>query len=172
MNSASGIMSKNELQILKKEYLNRIFPSTTIFLFLFLIIFIYSSFNNSFGLAFLLLTFFAVAVGTSYFYLITQKIRLDLKFRKVNLLTEIIEDKVYKLDYEPGSASLPVNLLSLLFLKKISKLKMKEMHIYYIVVQGEKIYVDKKDFEKAEIGKPIIFRRTENTQLFLGLEAL
>jgi hypothetical protein len=172
MNPNFEIMTNADMKILTKDYLSKIFPSSGIFLFVFLIIFIYSSFNQNFGLQFFILTTFALILGIVIFYLITQKHRLDLKDKHVKLQNEIVEDRIYKLDYEPGSATVPVNLLSLFFFKKIFMREMKEMPIYYIVIKGERIYLDKTNFDRTEIGKPIKIRLTENTNIFLGLKTI
>ena len=83
---------------------------------------------------------------------------------------EIVQQKVYKKDYEAGSAAIPVNLFSFLFIKKIAKMEMKELHICYLVVKDEIMHVDKSLFDKIEIGDTIIIRRAHNSKLFLGVE--
>jgi hypothetical protein len=90
----------------------------------------------------------------------------------IGLKNEFVEDKVYKIDYEPGSATLPINILSIFIFKTILNREMKKVDIYYIMIGGEKVYLTRPDFEKAEIGKPIVVKHTLNTKLFLGLNAV
>ncbi|HOY32558.1 MAG TPA: hypothetical protein PKW80_11825 [Bacteroidales bacterium] len=165
-------LTEKEIKFLKRTLWRQIFPSLTITLFLFLIIFVYSSLNNNFGLVFISLTFSSVIIGTIVFLIITRKYKLDLKTGQVKQENEIVEDKIYKLDYEPGSRTFPVNLLSILFIKKISQTEMIEMHIFYIMVKGERIDLDKDDFQKAEKGQPIIIRRTPISNTFLGVQTI
>lgn len=171
-NNQNNKLTEKEIKFLKRTLLSQIFPSLTVTLFLFLILLVYSSINNKFGFVFISLTVISVIIGTIVFFIITRKIRLDLKTGEVIQEKEIIEDKIYKLDYEPGSATFPVNFLSILFINKISQLEMKEVHIYYIKIKGERIDLDKNDFEKVEKGQPIIIRRTPNSNLFLSVETL
>ena len=128
------------------------FPSLTCVLFLFLIIFVYSSLNNTFGLPFILLTILSAIIGVVVFLIITRKYILDLREGQVKQIEEVVEDKVYKLDYEPGSRSLPITILSIFHLKKIAQMEMNEMHIYYIIVNGERIDLEKSDFERVDKG--------------------
>ncbi len=128
------------------------FPSLTCVLFLFLIIFVYSSLNNTFGLPFILLTILSAIIGVVVFLIITRKYILDLREGQVKQIEEVVEDKVYKLDYEPGSRSLPITILSIFHLKKIAQMEMNEMHIYYILVNGERIDLEKSDFERVDKG--------------------
>lgn len=172
METINQKLTEKEIKFINRVFWRQTFPSLTVTLFLFLILFVYSSLNNLFGLVFIFLTMISVAIGIFVFFIITRKYRLDLKSGQVILEQEIVEDKIYKLDYEPGSATFPVNLLSVLFIKKISKLEMKEIHIYYINVKGERIDLDKNDFEKVEKGQPIIIRRTPNSNLFLGVQTI
>ena len=170
--SQNNKLTEKETKFLKRTIWRQIFPSSTVTLFLFLIIFVYSSFSNNFGLVFISLAFLSVIIGAIVFFIITSKYRLDLKTGQVKQEKEIVEDKIYKLDYEPGSRTFPVNAFSIIHIKKISQIEMKEMHIYYIIVKGERIDIDKNDFEKVEKGKPIIIRRTPNSNLFLGLQTI
>ena len=47
---------------------------------------------------------------------------------------------------------------------------MKEVHLYYLVIEGEKLYIDQNQFEKAEVSKPIIIRQTSIAKVFTGLQ--
>jgi len=165
-------MTKKDLKTLRQAIWQQVFPSLAIVLFLFLVVFIYSSINNNFRWMFIFTTCISIVLGLVIFLVITRKYRMDLKYRGVKFHKEIVEEKMYKLDYEPGSATVPVNFLSLLFFRKIFLREMKEMHLYYIVVQGERIYLDKNDYEKVEKGKPIIIRRLQNSNLFLGVQII
>lgn len=163
-------MLPEEIKFLERTLWKQVYPSLTVTLFLFLILFVYSSLKNNFGLIFFSLTLIFVLFGMILFLILTRKFRLDLKSGQIKHEKEIVEDKIYKLDYEPGSRSFPVNIFSIIFMKKISQIEMKEKHFYYIIVNGERIDIDKNNFEKVEKGKPIIIRRTLNSNLFLGLQ--
>lgn len=165
-------LTEKEIKFLKRTLWRQIFPSLTVTLFLFLILFVYSSITNNFGLVFISSTLIFVLIGTIMFYIITRKFRLDLKTGLIKQEKAIVEDKIYKLDYEPGSRTFPINIFSIIFIKKISQIEMKEMHIYSIIVKGERIDIDKKNFERIEKGKPIIIRRTPNSNLFLGVQTI
>jgi Na+/melibiose symporter-like transporter len=165
-------MQKNEIKSLKHTIWRQLFLSLSVSLFLFLILFIYSSFKNDFGLFFISITLICVIIGATLFFIITRKYRLDLSNGRVIQEEEIVEDKIYKLDYEPGSRTFPINILSVLFVKKISQIEMREMHNYYIIVKGERIDIDENYFNTVEKGNPIIIRRAPNSGLFLGVEPL
>jgi hypothetical protein len=165
-------LTVKEITFLKRTLWRQIFPSLTVTLFLFLILFVYSSLNNNFGWIFIFITLIFVTIGTIMFISITRKFRLDLKTGQVKQEKEIVDDKIYKLDYEPGSRTFPINIFSIIFIKKISQIEMKEMHIYYINVKGERIDIDKNDFERVEKVQPIIIRRTPNANLFLGVQTI
>ena len=172
MNTPRETMNERDLKTLRIDYLRNIFPSASLTLVLILIIVLYHGINKNSGQLSLLLVLFAFIVGSVVFIFLTRNHRLDMNLRKVSIERAIVEDKEYKLDYEAGSATLPVNLLSFIFIKKISQREMKELHIHSVVVNGEKFYLDKISFDKTEIGGDIIIRRAENTKLFLGVDAL
>ncbi len=159
-----------EIKFINRTIRRQVFPSLTCVLFLFLIVFVYSSLNKSFGLQFILMTILCAVLGVVVFLIITRKYRIDLKKGQVKQGEAVVEDKIYKLDYEPGSRSLPVSILSIFLIKKIAQMEMKEIHIYYILVNGERIDLEKTDFESVEKGMPIIIRRTFKSGLFLGLQ--
>ena len=169
MNTVFENMTANDLKKVRLDFFSKIFHSSVVTLFLFLIVFIQSSLKNSFGLSFTILTILILLIGTITFHFLTRKHRIDFKEKKVLLEPKIVEDCVYKVDYEPGSATVPVNLLSLLFFKQIFMRKMKEMHIYYIVVDGERIFLEKEEFEKTEKGKQIFLRKARKSELYLGI---
>lgn len=163
-------MTPKDLKILKRDYLSTIFPTIVIFLFIFLFVFIHSSLTKNFGIVFYTTTSVAFLLSIFFFVLKTKNHRLDLKHKSVLIETEMVENKVYKIDFEAGSSTVPVNVFSLLFFKQIFMAPMKQVHIYYILVNGEKFFLDKAGYEIAEIGKPILFRRTKHSRLFLGIE--
>ena len=172
MNTPRETMNERDLKTLRIDYLRNIFPSASLTLVLILIIVLYHGINKNSGQLSLLLVLFAFIVGSVVFIFLTRNHRLDMNLRKVSIERAIVEDKEYKLDYEAGSATLPVNLLSFIFIKKISQREMKELHIHSVVVNGEKFYLDKISFDKTEIGGDILIRSAENTKLFLGIETL
>ena len=158
----TSLIRDTEKKLLIKQKWSKLFPAATVFLALALVIFVLAIFKIGFGFEFAVLSFFALFTGIIIFILLTRKINEDLKNGRVNLIEKLVEDKVYKIDYEPGSASMPGNLFS--------NSEMRELHIYYVVLDGEKIYINKDDFEKAEINKPIFVRQTQIAKVFLGLQ--
>lgn len=170
MESKSNILTQEEYKLVYKEYLRMILPSAILFLILLFINIVYSSLNKSFGLYFYMFLFVSIFISWILFNFITRQLQADLKQKYVVLEQEVVQQKVYKKDYEAGSAAIPVNLFSFLFIKKIAKMEMKELHICYLVVKDEIMHVDKSLFDKIEIGDTIIIRRAHNTKLFLGVE--
>lgn len=165
-------LNQKELKILRKACLRQFFPSLFAALFLFLILLIYSSLNNDFGWLFYSLLIASALAGITVFLFLTRKYRADSKSGNVKLIEEMVEDKVSRLDYEPGSATVPVNLLSALFYKKIFLREMKEVHIYYAIVGSERIDLCRADWDFLEKGQPIILRRAPKSNLFLGFNGL
>lgn len=170
MNTTIENMTLEDLKKVRLDFFSKIFPSSVVTLFLFLIVFIYSSLNNNFGLTFILVVILSLLFGALTFIFLTKSHRIDLSRKEVFLESKIIEDCVYKVDYEPGSATVPVNLLSLLFFKQIFMRKMKELHIYYIVVDSERIYLEKEEFEKTEKGKQVFIRKAKHSGILLGIK--
>jgi len=171
MNTTFENMSTKDLKKLRLDFYSKIFPSSVVTQFLFLIVFLNASLENSFDLIFTILTILAILSGAITFFVLTRKHRIDLKEKQVQLENKTIIERVYKLDYEPGSATVPVSLISILFFKKILMREMKELHIYYIIADDEKIYLDKEDFEKTEKGRKIFVRKAKQTGLYLGIYA-
>lgn len=165
-------MTEKELKTVRHAYLWKLLPPAILFLSLALVILIYTGLNRSSGLTTVLLIVSAFIAGSIFFFSTTRDYRLDLQLRKVSVQKAVVEAKKYKLDYELGSASIPVNLLSFLFIKKIVSREMKELHIYSIIAGGEIYYADKLSFDKIQTGNTISIRRANNSKLFLGIEAL
>jgi len=165
-------MSEKELKMVRHAYIWKLFPTVTLFLFLALVILIYTGLSRSSGLTTFLLTVSAFISGSFVFIFTTRNHRLDLQLRRVSVEKALVEDKKHKLDYEVGSATVPVNLLSFQFINKIASREMKELNIYSITAGGEEYFPDKISFNKIETGSIILIRRAENTKLFLGIEAI
>lgn len=163
-------MSEKELKAVRHAYCWKLFPALTLFLFLALVILIYTGLNRSSGFITVMLIVSEFIAGSIVFFLSTRDHRLDLQLRNVSVEKVVVESKKHKLGYEPGSATVPVNLLSFLFINKISSRQMKELHSYIINAGGEEYYVDKLTFDIIETGRTILIRRAENTKLFLGIE--
>ncbi len=168
----SATMSEKEIKTVRHAYLWKLLPPAILFLSLALVILIYTGLNHSSGLTTVLLTVSAFIAGSIFFFSTTRDYRLDLQLCKVSVQKAVVEAKKHKLDYEPGSVTVPVNLLSIIFIKKIASREMKELHIYSIIAGGETYYTDKITFDKTEPGSAILIRRAENTKLFLGIETI
>lgn len=169
MNEKKQTFSPKEIRKLKSDYYNRLFPNGALLLFLILMVFIHSSLSNSFGFTFYVFITLSIIISCFLFHQITKNHRLDLKFKEVVLDKKNIDNLVYKVDYEPGRTTVPVNLISLLFLKSIFSHTMKEIHIYYIEIDGEKIYIDKEIFEKLKSEKTALIRKAKHTGLILDI---
>lgn len=169
MNEKKQTFSTKEIRKLKRDYYSRLFPTGALLLFLILMVFIYSSLSNSFGFYFYLFITLSIIISYFLFHQITKNHRLDLKCKEVVLDNKNIDNLVYKVDYEPGSTTVPVNLISLLFLKSSFSQTMKEIHIYYIEIDGEKIYIDKEIFEKLKSEKMALIRKAKHTGLILDI---
>ena len=163
-------MTIDDLKILRHDYLRNIFPSSAITLSLVLISLVYCSLKNSFGSIFMIFSSMSLGIGILAFFLLTRKHRLDFNSGKIIIEKAEIANKESKIDYEAGSATTPVNLLSIFFIKEISKREMKESIFYNFIVNGEKIPVSKTMYDQAKIGDYILIRRMENTKLLLGIE--
>jgi len=152
----------NEQDLIKvrKDKNNNILYSAGVFLILVLITFLILFFNTTYGVYYAISIIISAIVSFIFFKITTRKHRLDILNQNVLLIKSAIKDKVYKKDYEPGSASLPSQIID----------EMKELNIYYIVIDDTKIFVNKEDYDKVDKGEEIICRWSENTKLFLGIK--
>jgi hypothetical protein len=125
------LMSKRDCKVIRMALLRTIFPSLSIALTLFLITFLLSIFVISYGSLFIILTLMSFIIGFVAFHILSSKLRKDLSAKKAILEKGIITSKTHKIDYEPGSVTFPVTILSFLT-PKIFKREMKEMNIYIL----------------------------------------
>jgi len=165
------LMSKRDCKVIRMALLRTIFPSLTIALSLFLITFLLSIIAISYGSLFVILTLMSFMMGFVAFLILSSKLRKDLSAKKTILEEGIITSKTHKIDYEPGSVTFPVTILSFLT-PKIFKRDMKEMNIYSVLIGNMKFELTKEDYDKAEEGKEIYIKRALYSNLFLGLEKL
>lgn len=147
----------------------KVFPSTTIALSFFFITFLLSIFSISYGSLFIILTFLSILAGIVAFFILTSKLRKDLSTKKTTYKKGIITNKTHKIDYEAGSVTMPVTILSFLT-PKIFKREMKQINIYSVSINNMKFELMKEDFDKAEAGKEIYIKRAFYSNMFLGLE--
>ena len=110
-------------------------------------------------------------IGFVAFLILSSNLRKDLSAKKTILEKGIITNKTHKIDYEPGSVTFPVTILSFLT-PIIFKKDMKEMNIYSVLIGNMKFELTKEDYDKAEEGKEIYIKRALYSNLFLGLEKL
>jgi hypothetical protein len=160
--------TERDRKVIIKAILRQLFPSLTVFLLLFLISLIYFSLQNiSWEIFFLLISLSAI-IGIGMFLFVSNKYRQDLKINKVKLEKGIIEKKEYRLVYEPGSASMPVGILTIFFPKIYSR-EMKGLTLYEVSINGEKYTVEKEKFEYFENGDHVYIKRGYFSNLYLGL---
>jgi hypothetical protein len=117
MKNTSNNMTTENIKKLRFNIFSKILHSSFITLILFSIVLIQAGLTNSFGLTFAFLTILTVLIGIITFILLTRNHRIDFKEKKVLFETKIIEDCFCNVVYETGSATLPDNLLSILFFK-------------------------------------------------------
>jgi hypothetical protein len=161
-------LNESDRKVVMKNLLNQVFPSLAITLLIFLVNLIYSGLNHSFGLLFVFLTGIAIFSGVIAFLLLSKKYRSDLKINTVKF-EEVKVDKInYRVDYEPGSASMPVNIFSFLF-PKIYNRAMKEIHIYEIMINGELFYIEKEEYNMIREGATVSIKRAFHSNLYLGI---
>lgn len=161
-------MNESDRKVVMKKLLNQVFPSLVITLLIFLINLVYSGFKQSFGLIFIILTVFAIFSGVVVFLLLSKKYRSDLKINTVKF-EEVKVDKInYRVDYEAGSASMPVSIFSFLF-PKIFNRAMKEIHIYEIILNGELFYIEKEEYNMIREGATVSIKRAFHSNLYLGM---
>jgi hypothetical protein len=163
-------MNESDRMVVRRNLRNQAIPSLAITLLIFLIILVFSGLNHSFGFLFILLTGFAIFSGIVAFLLLTKKYRSDLKINKVKYEELRVDEKNHRIDYEPGSASMPVNTLSVLF-PKIYNRAMKEVHIYEIILNGESFHIKEEEYEMIREGANVFIKRAFNSNLFLRIMA-
>lgn len=162
-------MTIQDLKKVRRDFIHKIFPSLVVTLVIFLMVFLYACFARDFGWIFLLLTSLSVVSGMIAFILFTAKHRKDLREKKVLLEEKMVDGRVEKVHHEPGSATVPVNLFSIFFIRQILMRTMKEEHVYYIVAGGEKVVLEKSEFDLTAEGQPTIIRKALYTGIFLGI---
>jgi len=162
-------MIKNDFKVIRTALLMKVFPSTTIALSLFFITFLLSIFAISYGSLFIILTFLSILAGIVAFFILTSKLRKDLSTEKTTYEKGIITNKTHKIDYEAGSVTMPVTILSFLT-PKIFKREMKQINIYSVSINNMKIELTQEDFDNVEEGKEIHIKRAFYSYIFLGLE--
>jgi hypothetical protein len=154
---------------LKKEIWSKASFSVGIVLVIFLAAFLIAILGTGFGLLFFSISAVSIIIGLIIFLSITKKLRMDLISGKVKTVDRVLKDKCYRIDYEPGSATMPVTILSFLSLKIFNR-EMKQIDIYMAITEEEQFDITKDEFERIEIGEKIIIRRGYYSDLYLGIE--
>jgi len=163
-------MTESDLRKLRIDYVRNTLPGIIVALLLILIIMIYFGLNHNTKASPIILISLAFLIGGIVSYLITKKHRQDLKMKSVITERAIVKEKSYKLDYEVGSASQPVNLLSFFSIKSIAQREMKELQVYSISINEERFFIEEELYNKIKEGDTVLIRRAANTKLFLGIE--
>ena len=165
-------LTKEETKIIKKELLRKIFPSITITLALFLIVFLVFTFRNSYGNQFVYLSISTILGGILSFLIFTLNLRKDIAGKTVYLEETIIEEHIHAEVYEPGSGALtPAALLAPLFFSEDQiRTRNKKFDMYYVKIDGEKYYTKKEIFEKVRKGSSIYIKRAPSSKLYLGIQ--
>lgn len=162
-------MTIDERKTIRKELLRKVFPSFTITLFIFHIIVFVAIFITGFEMLFFALSLISIIIGLLSFLIFTKSLRNDLKSNIIRLDSGVVIKKDHRVDYEPGSATMPVTLLSIFTLKIFTR-EMKQIDFYTACIDDEIFDLDKSDYEKTEIGEKIWIRRSYHSGLFLKLE--
>ena len=171
MQHAQKLIEKERIK-LRKAIHWKIFPALTVTLFLMLILLVYSSLQNSFSALFLVLTIVALLAGTVVFLLLTTKYRQDLRNGIVEVESQKVTKKGYELSYEPGSATVPVNILSIFFFRKLLKQEMKPIHSYYIFLGDRRLDLEKSEYLRIEEGQVLFLRWAPKSKMLLGLSEM
>jgi hypothetical protein len=164
-----NVMTTGDRKIIRKELYCKVFPALTIALFSFLIDIFIAIFNIGFEILFFTLMFLSIIIGLIAFLIFTKSLRKDLKSKVIRLDFGVVTKKTHRVDYEPGSATMPVTILSI-FTLKIFVREMKQVDIYSASINDEDFDLIKEDYEKTEIGGKICIRKAYQSGLFLGLE--
>jgi hypothetical protein len=164
-----NLMTIDERKVIRKELYSKVFPSLTITLFIFLIIIFVAIFNIGFEILFITLSFLSLIIGLLAFLIFTKSLRKDLKSNVIKLDSGVVTKKEHIVDYEPGSATLPVTILSIFTLKIFTR-EMKQVDIYTACINNEIFDLKKDDYEKTEIEGKICIRKAYHSGLFLRLE--
>ena len=162
-------MTNIEKKKVQKDLLSKVFPALTLTLFLFLIVLLIAALKINFGILFIILSLLALIIGVLIFIVISKKLRQDLKINKVKLITGLVKDKKHRIDYEAGSATVPVTIWTLLTPKVLFR-EMKQLDIYTAWINNEKLDLVKEDYNKVEVGEEVIIRKAYFSDIYLGLE--
>jgi len=88
------------------------------------------------------------------FYLVSNKYRQDIKSNKKKTHSVKLQNKAAEITQEAGSGTLHQPILGELF-PKLWGQKMKELNVYYFVIDNNKYEVTKELFEAVEVGESI-----------------
>jgi hypothetical protein len=161
-------MNESDRKVVMKKLLNQVLPSLAITLLILLVNLVYSGYKHSFDLLFIILTVFAISSGVVAFLLLSKKYRYDLMTNKVKFEEVKVDTINYRVDYEAGSASMPVSIFSFLF-PKIFNSSMKEIHIYEIILKGELFYIKEEEYKMIREGATVSIKRAFHSNLYLGI---
>jgi hypothetical protein len=164
-------MLENDKKTIKQEILSKISLSISLFFFLNMIFILIASLEIGFGLLFLILIVVSVALCAFVFSMTTRKLRIDLKSGKVNRIVKLLINKEFKVDYEPGSATMPVTILSFLT-PKIFNREMKQVDRYKAFFDDEEFLITKEEFDEITINKEVAIRKGFYSDLYLGIEKI
>jgi len=164
-------MNTEDRNAIRKEMYSKIFPSLTITLLLFLIIIFVAIFNVGFGLLFITLMVLSIIIGLIFFLIFTKTLRKDLQLNVIKLDPGVVTKKDHRVDYEAGSATMPVTILSIFTLKILTR-EMKQIDIYSATINDENIDLNKIDYDKIVIGETIGVRKAYHSGLFLSLDKI
>ena len=161
-------MNESDRKVVMKKLLNQVFPSLAITLLILLVNLVYSGYKHSFDLLFIILTVFAISSGVVAFLLLSKKYRYDLMTNKVKFEEVKVDTINYRVDYEAGSASMPVSIFSFLF-PKIFNSAMRKIHIYEIILKGELFYIKEEEYKMIREGATVSIKRAFHSNLYLGI---
>lgn len=165
-------ITDKELKIIKEDYRSKVLFFIAIFGTIMVFAFIYTVLAENPGKGMLPIGLISFSICFAIVYFLTKNHRLDLKFKTAITENTIVQNKKYKMDYEPGSVLHPFKLLSLFSFRKIELSEMKEMPWYSVTVNDEKYFVEKYFYYKIKTGDNVMVRTAEHTKLFLGFDPI
>jgi hypothetical protein len=165
-------ITDKELNVIKEDYRSKVLFFSALFGSVMVIAFVISGLANTPGKGMLPSGLISFSICFAIVYFQTKNHRLDLKFKNAITESAIVQNKKYKMDYEPGSVLRPFKRISIFSFRKTELSEMKEMPLYSITVNDEKYFIEKELFYKIKKGDNVIVRTAEHTKVFLDFEVI
>lgn len=98
----------------------------------------------------------AIIISVIILYLVSNKYRQDIKSNKKKTHSVKLQNKAAEITQEAGSGTLHQPILGEIF-PKLWGQKMKELNVYYLVIDNTRYEVTKELFEAVEVGESLEF---------------